>query len=193
MGDPPLYVDQNENAELEAELSDVKALLKMQKAEGVALTEELERQGRELGSRYRAIQSKADELRELPERNAQLRQSIAHLQSQQTSSSENPIMTLPLAATQAIVSDVESELTELDTQLQILQAELLRDSAHLENLEHNLQHLEAERIQATTAAESAKRNHEEGLGGFGDDLEAKGRWLKAVEATMHHLVPASAS
>ena len=48
VGDPPLIVEHQENVELEAQLADVKALLKSQKSEVAEMVVELERRGREL-------------------------------------------------------------------------------------------------------------------------------------------------
>ena len=48
VGDPPLIVDHQENIELEAELVEVKAVLKAQKEDVANLVAELDQRGREL-------------------------------------------------------------------------------------------------------------------------------------------------
>ena len=51
MGDPPFIVEHQENIELEAQLAEVKAELKAQKAEVAGIVEDLEARGRELSQR----------------------------------------------------------------------------------------------------------------------------------------------
>ncbi|KAI4266191.1 MAG: hypothetical protein LQ337_008869, partial [Flavoplaca oasis] len=48
VGDPPLIVESSENVELEKQLGEIKAVLKMQKEDVARLVAELERRGREL-------------------------------------------------------------------------------------------------------------------------------------------------
>lgn len=48
VGDPPLIVEPAENAELEAQLAEVKAILKEQKAHVASMIQELEGRGRDL-------------------------------------------------------------------------------------------------------------------------------------------------
>ncbi|KAL8662478.1 MAG: hypothetical protein Q9168_008253, partial [Polycauliona sp. 1 TL-2023] len=48
VGDPPLIVESSENVELEKQLAEIKAVLKMQKEDVGRLVEELENRGREL-------------------------------------------------------------------------------------------------------------------------------------------------
>ena len=51
VGEPPLIVEPQENAELEAQLAEVKGVLKAQKENVAALVVELEARGRELSRR----------------------------------------------------------------------------------------------------------------------------------------------
>ena len=51
MGDPPLVVEHTENIELEAQLAEVKSVLKAQKENVADMVRELESRGRDLARR----------------------------------------------------------------------------------------------------------------------------------------------
>ena len=191
VGDPPLHVGPTENAELEARLSSIKALLKQQKSEGTALVEELAIQGRDLSRRHQGVQMQVDELKTLPIQNAELRRSIAELSKRQSLTSGDPNLSMPLAQTQAVVRNKEAELKDLNAQLEALEADVAQSDENLADLEENLRQLETEKTQAIIAAKSARRDQEEGSNELADDLEARGRWLKAVFETMQIVLPVS--
>ena len=55
-----------------------------------------------------------------------------------------------------------------------------RKAAELEPLELELRPLEAQKAGTVAAAREARRRREEG-GGIGDELEERGKWLRAAE------------
>lgn len=189
VGDPPLHVGPTENADLEAQLSSVKALLRQQKNEGTALVEELTIQGRDLSRRHQSVQMQIDKLRTLPDQNAELRQNNAELSKRQLLTTGEPNLSMPLAQTQAVVRNKEAELEDLDAQLKALEAEVAQADEHLTELEESLRQLETQKAQAIRAAKSARRDQEEGSNELADDLEARGRWLKAAYETMQIVLP----
>ena len=166
---------------MEAQLTEVKASLKAQKAEVADLVAELERRGRDLSLRYDAIKLQTSQLETLPESITNLQVSIARLratQSQQT----NPSLALPLPATQSLLEEREAELEHLNHQVATLQSTLPRKTRELDRLEAELKPLEVQRLGSTSAAREARRRKEEGVGGAGDDLEERGRWWRAVDS-----------
>ena len=98
---------------------------------------------------------------------------------------------MPLAQTQAVVRNKEAELKDLNAQLEALEADAAQSDENLADLEENLRQLETEKTQAIIAAKSARRDQEEGSNELADDLEARGRWLKAVFETMQIVLPVS--
>ena len=170
-------------------MSGIKALLKQQKNEGSTLIEELAVQGRDLTRRHQGIQMQVDELKYLLIKNAELRRSIADLSMRHSPTSDDPNLAMPLAQTQAVVRNKEAELEDLDVQLHGLEAEVVQGDEHLADLEESLRQLETEKIQAIRAAKSARRDQEEGNNELADDLEVRGRWLKAVYETMQIVLP----
>ncbi|KAF2089943.1 hypothetical protein K490DRAFT_62817 [Saccharata proteae CBS 121410] len=178
--DPPLLVEPQENIELEAQLAQVKASLKAQKVEVAEMIAELERRGRELSKRYESVELRTSQLSTLPSEIAGLEATIAELRETQAPHPTNPSLSLPLPATQALIASKEAEITALDNQIASLQAALPRKTRELERLEAELKPLELQRNGTVSAAEEAKRRRDAGEAGMGDDLEERGRWLRAV-------------
>ncbi|TVY93445.1 Kinetochore protein [Lachnellula willkommii] len=180
VGDPPLVVEHQENVELESSLAVSKASLKAQKTEVAELVAELEKRGRELCRKYENVQMQTTQLQELPENIEGLQASIEELKATQQPGS-NPILSMPLEKTLALVEERQRERAELDRQLEQLQVLVPRKTRELERLNAELQPLEVKRLGSTASAREAKRRKEEALGGFGDDLEERGRWWRGVE------------
>ncbi|TVY15104.1 Kinetochore protein Sos7 [Lachnellula arida] len=180
VGDPPLVVEHQENVELESSLAVSKTSLKAQKTEVAELVAELEKRGRELCRKYENVQMQTTQLQELPENIEGLQASIEELKATQQPGS-NPILSMPLEKTLALVEERQRERAELDRQLEQLQVLVPRKTRELERLNAELQPLGVKRLGSTASAREAKRRKEEALGGFGDDLEERGRWWRGVE------------
>jgi hypothetical protein len=166
--------------ELESSLAVSKASLKAQKTEVAELVAELEKRGRELCRKYENVQMQTAQLQELPEKVEGLQASIEELKAMQQPGS-NPTLSMPLEKTLALVEERRRERVELDRQLEQLQVLVPRKARELERLNAELQPLEVKRLGSTASAREAKRRKEEALGGFGDDLEERGRWWRSVE------------
>lgn len=166
---------------MEETLATSKAALKAQKTEVAELVAELEQRGRELCRKYEKIQLQTTQLQELPERIEGLQARIGELRAAQHPGL-NPTLNLPLEKTLTLLEERERERAELDRQLEQLQVMVPRKTRELERLNAELQPLEVKRLGSTASAREAKRRREEALGGFGNDLEERGRWWRGVES-----------
>ena len=189
VGDPPLIVTPQENAELEAENAEAKAQLKALKTEVADMVGELEKRGRELTRRYEQVQLETVSLRELPGKVSQLEAGIAELrQAQEHDADARPELNMPLAKTAALVDAQKCKLSDLDRQLEQLSNQVPRKRKELERLQAELAPLEAKRQNSTAAAREAKRRKEAALGGVEDDLEERGRWWRASETVLKQML-----
>lgn len=198
--------------ELEAQLVQAKAELKAQKEDVRLLVADLESKGRELSIRmlfeycearfraitlcrcglksnepgehlgYETIQLQVNQLESLPVDIANLESTLQVLRETQLPTSKDASLNLPLPATLSLLSTREAELAELKAQLRALESALPRKTRELERLENELKPLELQRQGVTAAAKEARRRKEEALNGKGDELEARGRWWRGVEA-----------
>lgn len=94
---------------------------------------------------------------------------------------------MPLPETLKLVSEREAELAALNAQIASLQASLPSRSRELEKLERELRPLETQKNGTVAAAKEARRRKEEG-GGIGDELEERGRWLRASEKALKEML-----
>ncbi|KAK1758400.1 hypothetical protein QBC47DRAFT_139616 [Echria macrotheca] len=193
VGDPPLIVTPQENADLEASNFEAKAALKALKTEVARMVAELETRARDLAARWDRIQLETATLRELPAKMAQLEAAIAGLKKKQPGmglgedgeqQQQQQELNMPLAKTAALVDSRQMQLRELDRQLEQLSSQAPRKKKEVERLQAELGQLEARRVHSTTAAREAKRRREDAQGGVQDDLEAKGRWFRATEQVL---------
>jgi DNA repair exonuclease SbcCD ATPase subunit len=190
VGDPPLIVTPQENADLEASNFEAKAALKALKTEVACMVTELETRARDLAARWDRIQLETATLRELPAKMTQLEAAIANLKKQQPGmglgedGEQQQELNMPLAKTAALVDSRQMQLRELDRQLEQLTSQAPRKKKEVERLQAELAQLEARRVHSTTAAREAKRRREDAQGGVQDDLEAKGRWFQATEQVL---------
>ncbi|KAI9894917.1 MAG: hypothetical protein M1814_000137 [Vezdaea aestivalis] len=187
VGDPPLIVEHQENVELEAQIAEIKASLKAQKAEVADFVDQLERSGRALVNRYETIQAQTTQLRELPESITNLQEAIATLHQAHTTQI-NPSLRLPLPATQTLLEKRKLELAQVNQHLLGLQSKLPKKSRELDRLQAELKPLEAQRLGSSSAAREAQRRKKEGLGGVGDDLENRARWWRSVDAGLKEML-----
>ncbi|KAG7008772.1 hypothetical protein G7Y79_00004g013560 [Physcia stellaris] len=164
VGEPPLIVDHQENIELEAELAEVKAILKAQKEDVANMVKELDERGRELSRRYETVQLQTTHLSSLPPQIASLNSTLASLQR-------------------------EAELADLDQQLKSLQQALPSKQRELEKAENELRAVEAQKEIAVQGAREAMGRRGDGAGGEGvDELELRGRWLRGVETSLRAML-----
>ena len=190
VGDPPQIVEPAENAELEAELVSIKAILKEQKQNVAAMVSELENHGRELARRWQAVQLQTTVLGSLPQQIDGLNQTLEELRRQNQAGregrSDDPDLNLPLPATQALLEERSAELDEVSNQLKSLQQALPRQNRALEREERELKMLGQERERAVLGAREAVERRREG--GGADELELRGRWLRGVERGLTSLL-----
>lgn len=187
VGDPPLIVTPQENIELEKQNVASKGQLKALKMEVADMVEELKRKGRELSKRYETVQLETTKLKELPDKISHLEERIAELKEAQRPG-DNPEMSLPLAKTLELVAEKKRQRHELDRQLEQLRSQVPRKRKEMERLQVELQPLEAKRQNSMAAAKEAKRRKEQALGGVEDDLEERGRWLRASESALRMML-----
>jgi chromosome segregation ATPase len=184
---PPRLVDAHENDEKEKEILELKARLKERKLEVAEILKQLEEKGKDLATRYEGVQLRTQQLESLPTEIAGLEESIERLKHEQTPVSTNPELSLPLPETQRVLSEREAELVALNAQIASLQAAIPNRGRDLEKLERELRPLETQRQGTVAAAKEAQRRKEEG-GGIGDELEERGRWLRASEKALREML-----
>ncbi|KAF2805221.1 uncharacterized protein BDZ99DRAFT_511263 [Mytilinidion resinicola] len=180
---PPLFIEASENAALEAQLAEAKAALKAQKVEVAELIKQLESRGRNLSNRYESVTLRTTSLATLPAEISTLESAIASLKHAQAPHPTNPSLSLPLPETLELLQSKEAELAALDAELARLQTAVPRKTHELERIEAELRPLEAQKTAKVAAAVEARRRREQG-GGIGDELEERGRWLRASEAAL---------
>jgi hypothetical protein len=184
---PPRLVEAPENDEKEQEILALKASLKERKLEVVEILSQLEAKGRELSLRYEGLQLRTQQLESLPVEIKGLEATIEQLRQEQTPTSDNPELSLPLPETERILGEREAELAALNAQIATLQATLPNRARELEKLERELKPLETQKNGTVAAAKEARRRKEEG-GGIGDELEERGRWLQASEKALRDML-----
>ncbi|KXH48252.1 hypothetical protein CNYM01_13415 [Colletotrichum nymphaeae SA-01] len=186
VGDPPVIVTPQENLELEKANLEAKAQLKALKVEVADMVTELERKGKELAKRYENVSLDTTKLRELPDKITELEEQVAELKESQAPG-QSPMMNLPLARTLELVDEKKRQQQQLDRELEQLQARVPRKRKELERLQAELMPLEAKRQNSTAAAKEARRRKDR-AGGDADDLEERGRWLRASEAVLKQML-----
>lgn len=194
VGDPPLIVTPAENLALERENVTAKAQLKALKADVAATIDELETLGRDLARRYERIVVETARLRELPERMASLEESIAGLREVanggdgEDGGKRNKELNLPLERTLELVAERKRKAAELGRQLGTVSAQVPRKRKEAERLAAELASLETRRQNNVAAALEARKRKEARLGGAEDDLEERGRWLRASETLLRTML-----
>lgn len=192
VGDPPLIVTPAENLAQEQANATAKAQLKALKADVAATVEELETLGRDLARRYEKVTVETRQLRELPQRIAQLEESIAELRETAhggaSDGGSGRDMNLPLERTLELVDERKRKLAELDRQLETLKTSAPRKRKEADRLANELSNLEARRAHSVSAAGEARKRKEARLGGAEDDLEQRGRWWRAEEVLLKRML-----
>jgi chromosome segregation ATPase len=189
IADPPEIVTPAENLALERDNAVAKAQLKALKVDVAATVEQLEERGRELARRWEGVSTQTMRLRELPERIEGLEEGIATLRAAgHGDAAAGREMNLPLDRTLELVVEKKRKAAELDKQIESLSATVPRKRKEAERLGAELATLEARRANSTTAAREARKRKEARLGGAEDDLEQRGRWLRAEEAVLKKML-----
>lgn len=122
----------------------------------------------------------------LPDEISHLESTIAELRASQQPKSSNPSLNLPLQPTLSLLSQKEQELADLDRQIANMRRVLPEKKRSVAALEADLSPLEARKNGAVQSAKEAKRGRENG--GLGDELEERGRWLKAVDGGLRFML-----
>ncbi|KAI0909275.1 hypothetical protein F4823DRAFT_445604 [Ustulina deusta] len=189
VGDPPLIVSPQENVDLEKQNVAAKATLKALKTEVADMVTELETKARDLSKKYERVKTETAKLEELPGKLSELESAVAQLRKAQASElNANPELNLPLAKTLQLVEAKKRQRDDLDRQLEQLQTQIPRKKKELERLSAELQPLETKRQNSMAAAKEARRRKEAALGGVEDDLEERGRWYRAAEASLKQML-----
>ncbi|KAH8714784.1 hypothetical protein GQ44DRAFT_752089 [Phaeosphaeriaceae sp. PMI808] len=184
---PPRLVEAPENDEKEKEILALKVDLKERKLEVAEILQQLETKGKGICLRYEGVQLRTQQLESLPTEIEGLQAGIERLKHEQIPTSNNPELSLPLPDTVKILTDREAELEALNAQIASLQASLPIRTRELEKLERELKPLETQKNGTVAAAKEARRRREEG-GGIGDELEERGRWLRASEKALKEML-----
>lgn len=161
--------------------------MKERKLEVAEILKQLEEKGRELALRYEGVQLRTQQLESLPTEIEGLEANIERLKQEQTPPSNNPELGLPLPETLRLLQQREADLAALNAQLSMLQSALPNRTRELEKLERELKPLETQKQGTVAAAKEARRRREEG-GGIGDELEERGRWLRASEKALREML-----
>ncbi|KAK3311441.1 uncharacterized protein B0T15DRAFT_75650 [Chaetomium strumarium] len=189
VGDPPLIVTPQENADLEESNAAAKATLKARKTEVAGMVADLEARGRDLAGRYERVRAEMALLEELPGKIATLEKRVAELRAaQQLAPDGKPEMNLPLGKTLALVDEKRRELAGLDRQLELLGGQVPRKRKEMERLRAEVAALENRKANSAAAAREAKRRRENAQGGVEDELEARGRWYRASEVVLRQVL-----
>lgn len=184
---PPHLVEATENDEKEKEILALKSDLKERKLEVAEILGQLQEKGRELALRYEGVQLRTAQLESLPTEIEGLEANMERLRQEQTPLSNNPELALPLPETLGLIQEREAELAALNAQLSKLQSVLPNKTREMEKLERELKPLETQKQGTVAAAKEARRRKEEG-GGIGDELEERGRWLRASEKALREML-----
>ncbi|KAK4466736.1 kinetochore protein Sos7 [Cladorrhinum samala] len=187
VGDPPLIVTPQENADLESSNAEAKAALKKLKTEVADMVGALESRSKNLVQRYEKIRTDTARLQpdQLPADVSRLENEIKSLREKQKDSDGK----LPLKETLRRVAERRREMAELDRQLTQLGSLAPRKRKEAERLQQELTGLEARRSNSTAAAREAKRRKENSVEGGGEDeLEAQGRWLRGADAVLRSVL-----
>lgn len=198
VGDPPLIVTAQENADLEASNLLAKSALKALKTEVADMISELETRGKALAAKYEQVQLDTATLKDLitggkiddlEERIRELKAAQAQVDVSNSDDDTGRIMNLPLAKTAILVEERRAALRDLDRQLEQLERMAPRKEKEMARLQAEVNSLETKRANVTAAAREAKRRKDNlAQGGVEDDLEAKGRWYRASEVALSQML-----
>ena len=95
-------------------------------------------------------------------------------------------MDLSIQPTRELLREREQELTNVDLEIERLQAALPAKRAEVQRLQDELAPIQMRKIRAVEEAKDARRRREEG--GMADEMEEKGRWLRGVETSLRAML-----
>ncbi|KAJ4298472.1 hypothetical protein N0V88_003502 [Collariella sp. IMI 366227] len=194
VGDPPLIVSPQENADLEASNAEAKAALKARKIEVARMVEQLGTRGQELAGRWERVKGEMGLVEELPGQIAALEERVGVLRGKQKElllggRDARPEMNMPLGKTVDLVDGRRRELEGVERQLEVLGSQVPRKRKEMERLRAEVAALENRKTNSAAAAREAKRRRENlAQGGVEDELEARGRWYRASETVLRQVL-----
>ena len=95
-------------------------------------------------------------------------------------------MNLSLPSTRDRLRERHQELTNVDLEIERLQAALPAKRAEVQRLQDELAPIQMRKIRAVEEAKDARRRREEG--GMADELEEKARWLRGVKSSLRAML-----
>ena len=176
-----------ENTSLEQKLVEDKTALKQKKQDVATLLQEMETQAREVARKDAILQAQIAEIMELPDLIRALEERKEDLEARRPVRSENQDMNLGLEATAELLVARQRELGGVETEMEELREAVPRRKREVEGMRGELEVLEKRKGEAIDGAVEAKRRRKGG-DALGDDLEKKGRWLKANESVLRSLL-----
>ncbi|KAK4154868.1 kinetochore protein Sos7 [Chaetomidium leptoderma] len=197
VGDPPLIVTPQENADLEAGNAAAKAELKALKVEVAGMVAGLETRGRALVGRYERVRREREMVGRLPGeigllegRVGELKAATAAMMMTTTEKGDEARygMNMPLGKTLELVDGKREEVGALERQLELLGGQVPRKRKEMERLRGEVAALENRKMNSAAAAREAKRRRENAQGGVEDELEARGRWYRASETVLRQVL-----
>lgn len=191
VGDPPLIVSPQENADLEERNALAKGELKKLKVEVGEMVAELEKRGRELTARWERVQREGEVVRGLPGRVGELERTVGELRALRGEMLGGGVgeMGMGLARTREVVEGRREQARGLEREVEVLAGQQVpRKRKEVERLRAEVAGLEKRRANSVAAAREAKRRRENAQGGVGDELEARGRWYRASEAVLRQVL-----
>ncbi|KAI9709843.1 MAG: hypothetical protein M1828_002360 [Chrysothrix sp. TS-e1954] len=189
---PIVKISDSDNATLEARLADSKAELQQQKAVVAQVLSDLEVRTRTCAERYQRCQDRLEQLRAVPDENAKRRGQISQLQArldELTNQDARPGFGMPLPATLDRLEEQKRKLAAMEDELRESHPVQRSKRKVLEEIEAEARYQQERRDEAVQAAEIAKGRRDEGIGGLEDEVEERGRWLTAWEATLKEMMP----
>lgn len=173
---------------LESQLAVEKAALNAKKDEVHSLIAALESTARTLARRYEIVQLQTTQLEALPPQIEGLDELIATLRQEaadrQKKGSRDPEMNLSLVETTALVKSREDELADLDARIEELRVVVPEKKRKVRDAERELGPLEERKRMAIDEAREAQRKRGKG----GDEIEKRGRWLRAQESVLRSML-----
>ena len=173
---------------LEAQLVQDKAALKQKKQDVSTLLAEIETLAREVAQRDQSIQTQIAEVSSLPATITALQERRDDLRARQPVSSENEELNLGLEATTQLLETREQEFEDLELRVSELKEAVPERKRQVDEMRREMGGLERRKREAIDGAVEAKRRRKGGDGGGGDELERRGRWLKANESVLRSLL-----
>lgn len=191
VGDPPILVDAEQNAQLEEKLAVMKTELQAKKRGVERLVEEMEALAREIAERYDGVNLAVTQLEILPGQIEAMEKEVADLQRLLADRegvqevSDDPRMNMSLEDTERAIEEQKAKRDKFARRIEELEDDLPGRSAECERIHAELGELERRRNEITRLARDAQRLRE---AGGRDMLEEQGRWYQSSEVVLRGLL-----